>query len=276
VTRFHSTDDKQESWVKSTRVIDRTFIILQKILSQRSIGIPTELPSIDELTLSEVDLEDMTTAERHNAKIHPTLLKIASLLSDSKSVPGETIDGLAGRLEAWLKSTLESVSESSNVLEDTTIALPGTNNVNKVSAVPSWQYLHNAFLLLDTLKAISLEIMICTSKNVPKTGSKLPKDVADTLKKLVHAIHEAIKSNTRALKSRITESGMLETLIDLILKGGESSKDDGSGGGSGSGDSELHGELQKTLEAGALEIFCGKLMESWEEGLGGIFQVSLQ
>ena len=66
------------------------------------------------------------------------------------------------------------------------------------------------------------------------------------------------------LKELDFSSDELGALIDLVLIGEDDSED-----------GQLRTELEATLDSAALELFCGGLMESWEEGLEGIFAVAI-
>jgi N-terminal acetyltransferase B complex non-catalytic subunit len=251
----------QDRWVKSARVTDRLFSLLKTMAAQKPVKLETELPALEQLTLSDTeDIEpDMTAAEQDNAKIHLALLKVVCLLNDPKSIQGEDFEGLLTQVEDWLTSALDSVSSDATAFADTTIHFQSGK-----PSVPSWLYLHNSFTVLETLKAVSLILSVSSSKKSSKSAAKLPKERGDRLGELVGQVYEAIKSNTRVLKSHIAEPGMLGALIDLVLIG----ESNAQGG-------QLHKELENTLDAGALEVFCGELMESWEEGLDGILSVAI-
>lgn len=241
-------------------VTDRLFTLLKNMVAQKPTGPEAELPTIEELTGSAPESE-MTSIEIDNSKIHLALLKIASLLSGSKSVPADQLDGLLAQVEEYLTSTSQTLSSENGqnpaILSDTTVSTP----LEKPSALPSWLYLHHSFSVLETLKAISLLVSI-SSKKPSKSAPKIAKDRADCLVALTRQIHEAIKTNTRALKSRISEPGVLSALVDHVVVGGA------EGG-------KLREELENTLDTAALEVFCGALMESWEEGLDGVLGVSV-
>lgn len=251
----------QDRWVKSARVTDRLFSVLKAMAAQKPVKLEPELPALEKLTLSDTEL-DMTPSERDNAKIHEVLLKVVSFLNDSKSITGEELEGLLTQVEDWLASTLESVSSETAAFADMTVSLPSGK-----PCVPSWLYLHRCFTVLETLKALSLALSVSSRKS-SKSAAKLPKDRAERLGALVGQVHERIKSNTRALKSHISQPGMLGALIDLVVIGDSDNNDSGDGG-----NSRLRTELETTLDSGALEVFCGELMESWEEALDGILSV---
>ncbi|KAL1965647.1 hypothetical protein VTN77DRAFT_5324 [Rasamsonia byssochlamydoides] len=247
----------RDRWIKSARETDRLFSLLKKMAAQTPVKLETELPALEELTLSDEGDVDMTPSERDNAKIHLVLLKVVSLLNESKSVKGEELEGLLTQVEDWLTATLESVSSETTAFADTTISLQSGK-----PSVPSWLYLHKSFTVLETLKAVA-QVLSVSSRKSSKSGAKIPKERAERLGELVGKVYEFIKSNTRTLKSHISEPGMLGALIDLVMVG---DSDDG-------GSSELRNELENTLESGSLEVFCGGLMGSWEEGLDGILSV---
>ncbi|KAL2007064.1 hypothetical protein VTN00DRAFT_8502 [Thermoascus crustaceus] len=250
----------KDHWVKFSMVTDRLFTLLKNMAAQKPTGPEADLPTVEELTRSAPESE-MTSIEIENSKIHLALLKIASLLSGSKSVPADELDGLLTQVEEYLTSTSQTLTSENGqnpaIFSDTTVSLPP----EKPSALPSWLYLHHSFSVLETLKAISLLVSV-SSKKTSKSAPKISKDRADRLVTLVRQTHEAVKTNTRTLKSRISEPGVLSALVDLVVVGGA------EGG-------KLRDELENTLDTAALEVFCGALMESWEEGLDGVLGVSV-
>lgn len=208
----------------------------------------------------------MTLAEQNNAKVHSILLKAILLLSDSSSVPGEDISNLFKQLQEWISTTLQSVSNNAIFSASTTISLVSSSENSKRS-LPSWEYLHNSFSLLETVKALSSTIAVAeNAKRLPKQGAKPSKEAVKGLKELVNELHETIKSNARNLRSNVMGSGVLGALSDYILQQSQVT-------GSENTNSEFRQELEKTLDSAAVEIFCGELMESWEEGLGGILSL---
>ncbi|KAL2215610.1 cytoskeleton organization protein [Thermoascus aurantiacus ATCC 26904] len=251
----------REHWVKSSTVTDRLFTLLKNMAVQKPTGPEADLPTIEELTGSASE-SDMTSVEIDNTKLHLALLKIASLLNGSKSVPAEELDGLLTQVEEWLTSTSQTLSSENSqnpaIFSETAVSL----QAEKPSALPSWLYLHHSFSVLETLKAVSLLVSV-SARKTSKSTPKIAKDRADRLVTLVRQIHDAIKTNTRALKSRVQEPGVLSALVDLVVAG------DGEQGG------KLREVLESMLDTAALEVFCGALMESWEEGLDGVLAVTV-
>lgn len=247
--------------MKSSTVTDRLFTLLKNMAAQKPTGPEADLPTIEELTGSAPE-SDMTSVEIDNTKLHLALLKIASLLSGSKSVPAEELDGLLTQVEEWLTSTSQTLSSENSqnpaIFSETAVSL----QAEKPSALPSWLYLHHSFSVLETLKAVSLLVSV-SARKTSKSTPKIAKDRADRLVALVRQIHDAIKTNTRALKSRVQEPGVLSALVDLVVAG------DGEQGG------KLREALESLLDTAALEVFCGALMESWEEGLDGVLAVTV-
>ncbi|KAH8693616.1 putative cytoskeleton organization protein [Talaromyces proteolyticus] len=241
----------KKSWIRSTQTIDRVFTTINQLQLQKPVKTDITLPELEEIALS--DLDDMTLAEKRHASIHNVLLKVALLLSDSKSVSGHDIDKVLIQAEQWLLKTLQSISNEST-LADITISIP-----SEKPQVPSWQFFHSSFLILETSKALSGILSVAKSKKAPKAGAKPSKEVVERLTKLVNQVEEAVKSNTRTLRSNVMGSGVLGVLTDLIFQRHPQKES-----------SELNKDLEETLDASAVEIFCGELMESWEEALGGI------
>lgn len=240
----------QDGWGKATTLIDRTFVILHSILAQKPVKEDISVSLLDELTLSDDKSDDMTPAEKQNVQVHRALLKIAFLLRDSQALPGEDIEALFGQVEEHLTKALQWLSQPG----DTLVSL-----LPDKPAVPSWTYLHTSFSVLESLKSISLALQASSSKKTPKTGAKGSKETVQRVEKLAREVGETIKSQTKKLRDNVIGSGMLGALMDVVYDRGEAT-------------SGLTPELEKTLDEGAVEVLCGDLRESWEEGLGGIFQ----
>ncbi|CRG87977.1 N-alpha-acetyltransferase 25, NatB auxiliary subunit [Talaromyces islandicus] len=240
----------EKTWMRYTRTIDRVFTLANQLLLQKPVDTDVELPDLEELTLS--DVQDMTLAEKQNSGIHSVLLKVVLLLADSKSVPGQDIDKLLNQAQEWLVQTLPSIS-SENTLDDITISIP-----SRKLRVPSWLFFHNNYSIVETLKALSLLLSVAKSKKTPKGGARPSREIIERLVELSNQIYEAIKTNAKSLRSNVMGSGVLGSMTDLIFHNDRQDDD------------ELPKELEDSLDSSTVEIFCGELMEGWEEALGGI------
>ncbi|KAL1858493.1 hypothetical protein Plec18170_002692 [Paecilomyces lecythidis] len=249
-----------EHWVKSTMVADKLFILLKNMALQKPAGPETDLPTLEELLGSRPELE-MTPTEIELSKVHLALLKITYFVNGSKLVPAADLDPLLYQVEEWLTTTSKSISSETDKGPSAFTGTTLTVHSDKPSA-PSWLYLHRSFSVLETLRAISL----LTSVSAKKTSkaAKIPKECADRLSAATRQAHETLRSNTRALKSRISEPGALGTLIDLVTNGVAAETGDA-----------LRTQLENTLDTAELELYVGSLMESWEEGLDGVLSVSV-
>lgn len=246
--------------MKSAMVADTLFVLLKNIALQKPAGPEADLPALEEL-LGSTPESEMTPTEIELAKIHLVLLKITYFVNGSKSVSGADLEPLLSQVEEWLMSISKSISSETT---NGPAAFTGTTltvHSEKPSA-PSWLYLHRSFSVLETLRAISLLVSVSAKKTSKAT--KIPKERADRLSALARQAHETIRSNTRALKSRISEPGALGTLIDLVTNG--------TAGETGEA---LRTQLENTLDTAALELYVGSLMESWEEGLDGVLSVTV-
>lgn len=255
------SDGKQGQWVKSTRVADELFGLLKNVILQKPITAEPELPNLEDLVGSNAASE-MTGPEIEGVKVNLNLLRAAVFLSGSKSVSSEQFESTLTQVEQWLNEKSRELTvddgQISRAVSDTAIFLK-----SETPTAPSWQSFHNLFVILESLKAVIFIATIVSRKGFKI--AKAPKDQVTRLGESARQTHQAIRVNVRALKSRISEPGMLGSLIDLV------------GGGEGKGEvgTELRAELEKTIDTSAVEIFCGELMESWEEGLTGLFAVTL-
>lgn len=236
--------------MKSSIITDRLFGLLKDLASQKPVSVEAALPSLDEILGSDAASE-MTPPEIEATKNNMNLLKLASHLGGSKSITAEEVEGCLKQLEEWLDSKLQQIASNgdklSPLVSNTAIFLqPGS------LSAPSWRFFHESFLILESLRALSQITTIALKKG---SKPKLPKDRVEKLASSMRHAHDCIRANVRSLK--LSEPGMLSGLIDLVLGG---TARDG---------------LEKTLDVPALEILCGELMESWEEGLDGMLAVTL-
>ena len=236
--------------MKSSIITDRLFGLLKDLASQKPVSVEAALPSLDEILGSDAASE-MTPPEIEATKNNMNLLKLASHLGGSKSITAEEVEGCLKQLEEWLDSKLQQIASNgdklSPLVSNTAIFLqPGS------LSAPSWRFFHESFLILESLRALSQITTIALKKG---SKSKLPKDRVEKLASSVRHAHDCIRANVRSIK--LSEPGMLSGLIDLVLGG------------------TARDALEKTLDVPALEVLCGELMESWEEGLDGMLAVTL-
>ncbi|EED15274.1 cytoskeleton organisation protein (Dec1), putative [Talaromyces stipitatus ATCC 10500] len=255
----------KKRWISATGIIDKIWGLNHQLLSQKPIKPDTALPDIEILDMSDV-VDDMTLAERSNAEFHRLLLKATLLLSDSKSVVGQDINKIFNQMEEWVSKTLQSVSDEADLFANTTISVSSEGNGKR--PLPFWQYLHTSILLLETLKVLSstISLLETSSKKLPKSGTKPSKEAVQGLKEAANKLQEQIKSNTRTLRSSVIGSGVLGALTDLIFQQSQVEESNDT-------NNELANELEQTLDASAVEVFCGELLESWEEALGGVLSI---
>ncbi|KAJ5556414.1 hypothetical protein N7494_000329 [Penicillium frequentans] len=248
------------NWLASARIADRLFSVLKGISIQKPLTPETDLPDLSALSISEAN--DQTEAEKENSKIHSELLKVATYMAGSKLTTSEQADKALGEVEDWLNSKKISLtlneSQISPLILSTSVYLQADN-----PTAPTWEYLHNIFTLLETLKALS-QLVTLASRKAAKSA-KLSKERVDRLSDLVPQVFELIRSNSRSLKQRISRSGVLSTMVDVVVQGPSSSPHS----------KELQAALEATLDMSDLELFCGSLMESWEEALDGVMSVRL-
>lgn len=219
-----------------------------------------DLPPLESLSISDTE-NDQTETEKESAKIHTDLLKVATFMAGSK-LTAEQVDAALGRVEEFLESKKKDLTlnetATSPLVASTAVFLKADN-----PAGLTWQYLHSAFVLLETIKALSQLLALAVKKGAK--SAKLPKERVERLSILVSEIYELVRSNTRALKQRVSASGVLTSLVELVIQGDQSAKSE----------KEVQDVLETTLDPSNVEMFCGALMESWEEALVGVMGVKL-
>ncbi|KAJ5647149.1 hypothetical protein N7490_003521 [Penicillium lividum] len=248
------------NWFASARITDQLFSVLKGISIQKPLTREADLPDLNALSIS--DTSDQTEAEKENSKIHAEMLKVATYMAGSKLTTAEQADKALGELEDWLNSkkielTLNESQVSRLIISTGVYLLPDD------PTAATWEYLHSIFTLLETLKAAS-QLATLASRKASKSV-KLPKERVERVADLVPQVYELVRLNTRALKQRISRSGVLSTMVDLVVQGPSSSPHS----------KELEAALNATLDMSDLELFSGSLMESWEEALDGVMGVRL-
>lgn len=245
----------------SARVTDQLFSTLKGMALQKPVSVEPNPPSLEDIVGSEASTE-MSSSEIESVKINLSLLKVVSFLNGSKSVASEEVDNCLTQVEEWLSSKTKDLDLNGQRIS-LLVSKSAVSLQRPESFAPTWRSFHDLYLIVESLKALSLITSIASKKT--SKAAKLPKDRIQRLAESTRKVYESIRANARALKSAISEPGVLGSLIDLVV------------GGSGSGEdgTQLRAELDKTFDMAALEMFCGDLMESWEEGLDGLLRVSL-
>ncbi|KAL1958769.1 hypothetical protein VTO42DRAFT_3888 [Malbranchea cinnamomea] len=254
-------------FVKVLTTTDILFNFLNQIAPQKKIPADATLPTVDlDLQLPQSEL---TTIEVENTRIHVVLLRLISILTQNKKEKSDSTDSaanaddLAAQLESWLTETHSALSSSSN-LPKTLVNISPSSSPS--SSVPSWVYFHYAYSTLETLKAMILFTGFASKLKPPQASTRLSKENLNALNKLALTVVEDIKAQTQALKSRLAGSGLLGQLVDLVLKGPDFQDQQ-------SEESTLAGQIEELVGTTSLELFCGSLMESWDEALDGILTV---
>ncbi|KAL3481650.1 N-acetyltransferase B complex non catalytic subunit-domain-containing protein [Aspergillus californicus] len=249
----------QEHWVRSAQLMDKLYGIIKDMAVQKPILAP-EIPRLEDIVGSSAEFE-MSLSEIECTKVNLILMRLAVYMSGSKSVTSEQVDESLSQAEEWLNSKLKALATDgasvSPVLSETTIVQ------SDVPYAPTWRLFHVIYSTLDSVKAL---VSLCSlaSKKGSK-GAKLPKERVESLLDLGRKVHQAAQTSIRTLKKQVSESGKLGSLVDLVM----------TGSGTGEDGSQLRGELDKTFDMSSIELFCGELMESWDEALGGILAVRL-
>lgn len=245
--------------MKSSKITDHLFSLLKEFAAQKPVPIKEALPNVDGVLGSNPGF-DMTLPEVEATKINLNVLKVVYHLAGSKSVTTDNVNASLTQIEAWLNSKAQRAalndSKTSPLLSDTAIFLK-----SEVPFAPSWRFFHESFLIIESLIAVSRMTTIASKKG--NKSSKLSKEHVERISSLASQVHDSLRANVRRLKS---ETGMLSSLVELVFAGSATGDKEGQ---------ELRDSLEKTLDVSALEISCGELIESWEEGLDGMLAVTL-
>lgn len=138
--------------MSSARVTDRLFSVLANIGLQKPVDLSLDLPALGDLSLSRAEA-DQTAAEKDAAKIHLELLKIAQFMAGSKTFTTAQITSVLGQIEDWLKSKRQ-VLMLDETHKSTLIAGTAVNFAPGIPGAPTWEYFHNIWTIVETLKAV--------------------------------------------------------------------------------------------------------------------------
>ncbi|GES62553.1 cytoskeleton organization protein [Aspergillus terreus] len=251
----------REKWVKSARITDRLFGVLKGLSLQKPVPSDLELPRLEDVVDSDATSE-MTASEMESVKVNLNLLKVVCYLGGSKSVSSQQAEDCLAEVQDWLESKTKEVAmddaKISSLASQTGIFLRPDAPI-----APTWKTFHALYVALESLKAVASISSIALKKG--SKSAKLPKERVERLVNSANQLTESIRANSRVFKSRLSESGVLGALVDLVV----------AGVGHGEDGPQLRAELDKIFDMSALEMFCGELMESWEEALGGVLGVRL-
>lgn len=244
----------------SARVTDQLFSVLKGITLQKPLTPELDVHDFSKLSISEA-ADDQTIAEKEAAKTHTLLLKAAVFMAGSRTTTLEQSDKALSELEEYLELKKKDLkldsTDVSPIISTTAFYL------SDVPTAPTWRFFHAVFTLLETLKALSQLTTLASRKGSKST--KLPKERVDRLATLVADVFDLVRANTKVLKKRVSASGVLSGLVNLV----------GQGDKSNNYSQELQQTLEATLDGSAVEVFCGSLMESWEDALDGVMGVRL-
>ncbi|KAK2748284.1 hypothetical protein FQN57_000942 [Myotisia sp. PD_48] len=248
--------------VKAMAMTDSLFNVLT-----RSAGNTSPRPELSQhlnLDLKSAGKE-LTPSEIENASIHLLLLKIVSVLNEEPASPSKSssagIEELMSQVESFLSN--KNVTLSSDRYSETISLTPSAWDESSSPEIPSWLFFHSSFLLLETLKALLLFVSFANNRRKSKTfpSAILTEDRLEALKYQTKVIAASVKFNAKEMKRHLSTPGVLGCLVDtathyetkeprLLL--------------------EKRKELKDFMGSAHLELFCGSLMESWEEALDGL------
>ncbi|GBF59806.1 N-alpha-acetyltransferase NatB auxiliary subunit [Trichophyton mentagrophytes] len=207
---------------------------------------------------------ELTSAEKMNIQVHHLLLKCLAVFTGESPSDAATVDNTLSKVGAYLEERLKVLVTPDSKTSGTIDLTP---NSNSASPAPSWIFLHEAILLLETLKAILLFISFINKNKSYTSGDGKAK--INALKDRVKAVADEVRAQCQGLKIRISSSGMLGHLVDIVHMR--------PGGLTGTEDVEsaltLDAEIEALMDSASLELFCGSLMESWEDALDGVISI---
>ena len=224
-------------------------------------------PSSELLALDELIGDDMTSVEIECTTVNLNMLRAASFHSGDTTITGpEEAEDLLSKVESFLSSKADLLASPSAFLSDTAIPLR-----SETPSAPTWRFFHQVFSLMDTSQAarqLGSTAARRKESNSSSSASLLSKERATRLISESGRITEGVGKCTESLRSNLSEPGMLGSLIQIVFSGGYRDGDNGQ-----EPDNVLRTELEDSMDASALEMFCGSLMESWAENLSGCLKL---
>lgn len=208
--------------------------------------------------------DELTSAEQRNIQVHHLLLKCLAVFTGEAPSDATNVDNTLSKVDVYLEERLKVLVNPDSKTNGTIDLTP---NSNSASPAPSWIFLHEAVLLLETLKAILLFISFISKNKSYTSGDGKAK--INALKDRVKAVADEVRVQCHGLKTRISSSGMLGHLVDIVhMRPGGLTGTEGVESGP-----TLDAEIEALMDSAPLELFCGSLMESWEDALDGVISI---
>ena len=191
-----------------------------------------------------------TISESHRSSI---LSILTSLLPDPVAHSSVALPktGVFARLDE-LKERLELMHDTSPTLLEQG---PGTFLLSEECRLPSWQYFHDAFTMIDTTRFV----LRCINRwmNDDRHSELLVK--LTTTRRLCQGILETVRSSAAAWRKTITSLD-----CEILLKSGNK--------GIRQGTEELGEELYRVIGADMVGSICALFRESYIDALDGVIR----
>jgi N-terminal acetyltransferase B complex non-catalytic subunit len=225
--------------------------------------------------------EELTTTEIDNCHLQFHLGKALTLrllntsLTDGKADSNKNeFDNAIQHILDWLKATAKARIE--NPFNHCIAFTP------EKPIAPTWQYLHSAFSTLESLQAISLFLASQSKASKTKSKTKNPFSLSTAqhkqVEQLLEQIETSIHNSARTLKTNLTSSGVLGSMIDVVFgrSTNNTARDTQEGDAAAAADS-IGNHLENLPDAETVaELFCAEVKESWEDALDGVLGVKLR
>ncbi|KAI9809860.1 MAG: hypothetical protein M1825_000293 [Sarcosagium campestre] len=198
-------------------------------------------------------LSELTTSEKAYINLQLFIAEKSSKLlrSDALDITNE-LSGIERRLK-----------EDITVYESTQLAAAlDKTHLSLIRSPLSWTTLHKMFLDLDGLKILSL--WLDDIADVKEGGrDKISVNLVRKLQGLIVERYEQIRSAAMAIKDRLSESGVLGLLVDLLL------------GRLDEGQDVIGVALDDLVGEPWMETFVSNVVDSWQDALDGVLGVKL-
>ena len=245
------------------------------------------------LDLLKTSQEELTQSESNNCTVQ-SHIGIALTLRLQHNFPATSSADLSDdNNKATFDASIQYIQDWLNDTANQRTEHPFEHSIHiqaERPIAPSWQYLHSAFSILESLQLIAqflaLQAKSSKGKSKSKAKAKAPPAFVVSVEQqkrmldLVLQIEGSTHNSARTMKGNLNASGVLGGMIDAVFARGGNGEDGsalGESGDLGELSTAFGKELEKLPGAEAVaEAFCGEVKESWEDALEGVLGISVR
>ncbi|KAI9884739.1 MAG: hypothetical protein M1823_003483 [Watsoniomyces obsoletus] len=247
-----------EQWVRGFAIAEQ--IVLRISQSKTPDGAQDASSQLTPILVSEGFGQEFTVPEGGYlvlVDMIDTMQNRIRHVSDDDSVRTRHLEQLMARLEKappW--------KEPSDFFDD----MKNLSLEEHQPSYPCWEDLHEAFTRLEELRLMKMFAPFLGSPKKSK-GQKTTKMKAPVeLDRKITEVYESVKRDISRQKNDLDRSGVMGTLVDLLLEREKIDLDQG----------EVGSALETLLGEAWLETFVASVVDSWQDALDGVLRVKLE